>query len=91
MLLKKSLATLLFLGLCGVETQIHAQIWPLGSIFLSMIAGMMAIILYEGKNLLKGPWDFVKITIIAFIVGFGYISLLLYIIIAQGEKIPDRT
>lgn len=89
--LKKILAFAILLGLCILGVEFWKRGWPIAIVPLDAIAGVMALLLYEGKNVLRGPWDFVKITIVAFALGFGYLSLLFYIIIAQDKEATDRT
>jgi hypothetical protein len=91
MLLKKTLATLFFLGLCIASTQMWAEMGPVGVILLSMVAGVIALLLYDGKNFLSGAWDLAKTGILTAVLVLGFLCLLLYIFCAQDRSVPNRT
>ncbi|TAK56953.1 hypothetical protein EPO17_03385 [Patescibacteria group bacterium] len=91
MLLKKLLALALLLCLCVLGVDLWKRGWPFAIIPLDLVAGMMAMLLYEGRNFFKGPWDSVKIPIVAFGLVLGYLSLAVFIIIAQEKEVPNRS
>lgn len=91
MLLKKTLATLLFLGLCLISTRVWTEVGLVGVIVVSMIAGIIALLLYDGKNFLSGAWDLAKTGILGAVLVLGFLCLLLYIFCAQDRSVPNRT
>jgi hypothetical protein len=84
-----ALSVLMALGIVGMH--LSTTVWPPAILVFHPIAGIIALLLYDGKNFLKGSWTLANTGILAVVMVCGYASLLLYFFCAQDRSIPNRT
>ncbi len=86
---KKILAIGCF-GLSVIGLQPWFGIWTVG-IALHMVAGIIALLFYDGKNFLRGPWDLAKTGILVAVLALGYLCFLAYLFGAREENTSSRS
>jgi len=88
---KKIYALAWFLVICITVAQLPTTAWLLTILAFHPITGIVILLLYDGKNFLRGHWDLAKTGILTVVMSFGYICLLLFIFAPQNDKAPNRS
>lgn len=90
--IKKTLAVICLLVFAGLGWEMSVTVWfPLIFLFYAL-GGIIALLLYDGKNFVKGSWNLAKTGFLVAAMITGYIALLAYIFfIPSPDNVPNRT